>query len=321
MVLAAVALAIVGLGVGTYAIPVSDIVATLFGTGGERESVTVRDLRAPRMAAALLVGAALAAGGSLMQTLTRNPLGSPDLLGISAGASTGALVSIIVAGQLGAVVGVGALVGGAAAAAVVLALAALTRGTDRMGTVVLVGVAVGLLALAVNTFLISAASSQTALQASVWLTGSLHAVTWAQIGWLAGACALLLPAAAVATRPLRILVLGDDLATSLGARLRSAQLFVLAVSVLLVVVTVSVAGPIPFVALVAPALARRITGTAGSALGASVACGMLLVVAAEIVGTILLSPVTLPVGVVTGAIGGIYLLLLLAAPLWRSRRT
>lgn len=303
--LALVLLAVTG---GDYPVPVGEALAVLVGQAEGPSVVVVRDLRLPRALAAIGVGAALGLSGALFQTLVRNPLGSPDLIGFTQGAAAGAVAGIVLAGLTGAGLAGAALAGGVLTALVVY-LAAFRRGV--LGTrLVLVGIGVGAMLNAVTWWLLTRAGLTTAQTAAAWLIGSLNARGWAHVVVLALALAALLPVVVLAGRWLRILQLGDDVARALGVPLGGAQLLVVALGVGLCAVAVAVAGPVPFVALAAPQLARRLAG-GGLALAPAALVGAVLLLGSDILAQRAFGSVSLPVGVATGVLGGVYLAWLL----------
>lgn len=313
-----VALALVALTLGDYGISVGQVVAALAGRADDPlAAYFVLDVRAPRVVTALLVGAALGASGSLFQTLTGNPLGSPDVIGFSTGAATGALVQIILVGGGPAATATGAVVGGLVSAVVVYGLA--WRGGVAGSRLVLVGIGISATLGAVNHLLVVRASLTAAQTAAQWLAGSLNAVLWPQVALLGVAVAVLLPGALLLSRPLAMLPLGDPLAIGAGVHVERTRLLAVGTGVALVAVATATAGPVAFVALAAPHLVRRLTRAGGVPVAGSALMGALLVLGADVVGQRLLAPTQLAVGVVTGALGGIYLIVLLASE-WRRTR-
>lgn len=296
------------LSLGEYPIAPGDLVASLVGAGPPRVEPVVLRLRMPRALAGLLVGLALGLAGTLFQRLLRNPLASPDVVGVGAGASAAAVVSIVVLGASGAVVAGSAVVGAVATTALVVVLAG--RGRRFGGRFVLVGVGVSSALLALVSYLMTTASLTTAQQTQLWLTGSLGEVSWRATVPLLAACAVLVPAALLFGRALPRLELGDELASTLGLAVDRTRLAIVTVAVLLVGVAVATAGPVAFVALVAGPLAARVAGR--PSLPHAAAVGAALVLVADLVARHLPAPEPLPVGVVTGVIGAPYLLWLLA---------
>ena len=308
-----VALCVLSLTLGDYGLSVADSFRRLMGDGGPSDDFLgvyfVRSVRLPRMVAAVCVGCALGIAGAVFQTISGNPLGSPDIVGLSTGSATGALVAIIVLGSSPAVTGVGALVGGLASGIVIVACAGGVRVTGMR--VVLVGIGCSAALRAVNSLLIVKAPLEAAQRAQLWSAGSLAGVTMARVlplvvVLLAAACVL-----AWVSVPLGLVAMGDDVATGLGVRVRVVRIVAIVVAMVLVCAATAVAGPVSFVALSAPHVARRVSRSGGVGLAASAGVGGLIVLASDVVAQRIVAPHELPVGVVTGVVGGIYLLALL----------
>lgn len=290
---ALVAALLASLLLGSYALAPSDALRALVGSGDA--AFVVQQLRLPRAVTGALVGAALGAAGALLQALTRNPLGSPDMLGLTYGASAGAV--FVLAGGGGTVsVTAGALLGGLGTALLVAGLS--WRGGLRVQRLVLVGVGVAFTARAVVDLLLSRAGIDDAAQATAWLTGSLSARTWDDATRSALALAVLGPLALLLSRALDRLALGDEAAAALGVHVQRTKIAVVLVSVGLTAVAVTAAGPVVLVAVAAGPVARGLTRSAGTGVVPAALVGALLVSAADVVASDLL-PVALPVGVVT----------------------
>ncbi|WP_369139205.1 FecCD family ABC transporter permease [Modestobacter versicolor] len=311
--------AALSLGRGDYPISVLEVLRALVGLGDDTQRFIVLELRAPRVAVAVLVGIALGISGALIQTFARNPLASPDVLGVTGGASIGAVTVIVLGGTSasGALGGLGlpaaALVGGLLMAFLVFGLA-WNKGVDGY-RLVLVGIGLSAMAQAVVSYLLTRSDIQDAAVANVWITGSLNGRGWDQAVPLTVALVVLVPAALALSRVLGALQFGDDTARGLGVRVPQAQAVTVVVAVALAAFAVSAAGPIQFVALVVPQIAVRLTGGSRPPLLAAGLLGALLVVASDLVARTVL-PATFPVGVVTAVVGAPYLLWLLV----RGRR-
>ncbi|MFI6105659.1 FecCD family ABC transporter permease [Streptomyces sp. NPDC051310] len=309
LVLLTLAAGIVLIGSGDFPIAPADVVATLRGDGTGAQEFVVHDLRLPRVLVAVLVGAALGLGGAVFQSLTRNPLGSPDMLGFGQGATVGALTVIVVfQGDATAVAG-GAVVGGLVTGAAVYLLA-WKRGVHGF-RLVLVGIGVAAMLTAVIHYLLTKANLVDATRATVWMTGSLEGRDWTQFGPLLAVCCVLVPVVLAYGRPLRMLEMGDDAAYALGVKVERTRMVLMGSAVLLVAAAAAAAGPISFVALSAPQVARRLTRTPGPNLAASLLTGAALLLIADWAATNAFGERQLPVGVVTGVVGGVYLLWLL----------
>ena len=305
---------------GDFAIPLGDVVATLLGGGDPGQQFIIMELRLPQTLVAVLVGAALALSGALTQTFARNPLASPDILGITEGAALGAVAVIVLAGgsEYGAGLVSGALqevgvpvaafIGAIGTAALLYALS-WRRGIDGQ-RLVLIGIGLGATLMALTSWLLVQARIQDAGSAQVWLNGSLTSRGWEHATPLLWTLAILLPVSLLLVRTLNTMQLGDDSARGLGVRLQLTQLLTLVAAVGLASVAVSAVGPLEFVAFVVPQVALRLTGGSRPPVVASMVLGGCLVVGADLVTRVLL-PFALPAGLLTAAIGAPYLIWLL----------
>ncbi|WP_245573922.1 FecCD family ABC transporter permease [Amycolatopsis nigrescens] len=317
LLVAVLAIGTVAMTTGDYQLSVTEVLQTLVGNGPPGADFVVTTLRLPRLLTGLFVGAALAVSGAIMQSVSGNALGSPDIIGFTFGSSTGALIVIVVLnGSMFAVAG-GALAGGIGTA-IVLYLLAYKNGVHGL-RLILVGIGVGAMLVSVNGYLLTRASLQEALAAQTWLVGTLNGRGWEHAEPVGIGIAVLLPIAFYYGRRLAMLELGDDKAKALGVPAERSRLVLIVVSVMLVSIATAAAGPITFLALAAPQLARRLTKAAGPALVASALMGAFLLVLSDFVVQRAFSPTQLPVGIATGAIGGLYLAWLLAHE-WRRGR-
>ncbi|APU14704.1 FecCD family ABC transporter permease [Actinoalloteichus fjordicus] len=301
---------VVSLSLGDFPVPASEVLAWFVGGAQPTTDFIIGGLRLPRALTGLLVGVALGLSGALFQSLLRNPLASPDIIGITSGASASAVISIVVFGASGAAVSIGAVCG-ALVTALAIYLLAWRHGVAGQ-RLVLVGIGVAAILTAVISYVMTRSRVETAEAALVWLTGSLHSRTWAHATPLLWCLAVLLPLVVVLSRPLRALQLGDDSAAGLGVRVERSRLGLITVGVALAAVATAAAGPVSFVALVAAPIARRLTAGAGLALLPSALTGGLLVLTADLIALHLIDGVDFPVGVITGLVGAPYLLWLLA---------
>ncbi|WP_199747708.1 FecCD family ABC transporter permease [Actinomadura sp. WAC 06369] len=282
----------------------------LSALAGHGDSVlVVREWRLPRVAAALVFGAALGAAGAVFQNVTRNPLGSPDVIGLDAGAYTGVLVAITVFGGSAAGLATGSVAGGVLTAAAVYALS-LGSGVGGLRLVV-VGIAANAMLTAVNAWIILRADLDVAIAATGWQAGSLNGLDWAELRFPFLLCGAFLALLAVLSRALHQATLGDEVAASSGVHLNRLRLLAVLAGVGCTAAVTSASGPIVFVALAAPQIGRRLAGAPGVPLLPAALTGALLLSAADIAAQTVLAPVQLPVGVVTTAIGGTYLIWLL----------
>lgn len=300
---------VVALSLGSSEITPVQAAAALLSRGEPGDVFIVRGLRLPRVLTAVAVGAALGASGLLLQGLLRNPLGSPDVMGVTAGASLAAVLAI------GAAVApfLLPLAAGAGAGLAVVVLHLLSTRSGAAGArLVLAGIGIHAVASAATALAIARLPVGRLGAAEVWLAGSLNARNWMHVTAAAAGLLLALPAAFLLVRRLGVLELGDELAVGAGVPVRRTRVELLAVAAILAGTGVAVAGPIGFVALGAPHIARRLVGSSGSGtLVAAALVGALLVLLADVIGQWVLDPAPLPAGVVTAVIGAPYLLWLL----------
>lgn len=307
-------LAVLALGLGAVATPAAQVWATLWGGGDELTRQLVLDLRLPRVGVSLLCGAMFAASGAMMQGVIRNPLASPDIIGVGAGAGLAATVFLLAwpAAPPGGLPWA-ALAGAWGGFGLVLLLSREWRGAEGLHPVrlALVGVAVAAaLGAAQQLVLVRAPDGLGA--ALTFLAGTVYGADsvrlWRVLPW----ALVLLPAALLLARTLDVLNLGEDLATGLGTRVNPARLLSLGVGVALAGAAVTGAGILGFVGLLAPHLARLLVGAKhGRMLPVSMLLGALLVLAADTLGRALLPPLEVPAGIFTTLVGAPYFLYLL----------
>ncbi|GGQ64323.1 FecCD family ABC transporter permease [Streptomyces flaveolus] len=309
LLVVALAASVLLIGTGEFEIPAGDVLKTLAGDGNPSQEFIVNELRLPRVLVGLLVGAALGLGGALFQAISRNPLGSPDVLGLGQGATAGALVMIVLFSGTATQVTLGALAGGLVTGIGIYVLA-WKRGVHGY-RLVLVGIGMSAIVTAINGYLMTRADIVDAARAVVWMTGSLDGRDWAQVWPLLALCAVLVPLVLVNGRALRLMEMGDDISYALGVRVERVRMLLMVAAVLLTAAATAAAGPVSFVALTAPQLARRLTRSPGPNLLPSLCMGATLLVGADWVSQRAFGADQLPVGVVTGVLGGVYLLWLL----------
>ncbi|MCU4178243.1 FecCD family ABC transporter permease [Bosea sp. BH3] len=301
-------LAIAALGLGRTAFAPAAILQALAGESPAATRLVVVEWRLPRVAAALCAGAALGMAGALFQTLLRNPLGSPDVIGCDAGAFFGAILALLAGGSV-AVVAAGAFSGGLAAGLLVYVAAGSAR--TAPSRLILIGIAVGAGLSALNDWLIMVAPLDTALVAASWRQGALAGVDPARLVLGIALLAPLLLLGLAGSRSLRTLELGDDKALSLGEPAGRSRLRLGLLGLGLTATATLIAGPVGFVALIAPQAARRLLGSPGLPLTASALFGALFLLASDCVARLAFAPRVLPVGAVTACLGGICFVLLL----------
>lgn len=294
--------------VGESFVAPGEVVRVLFGRPSPDELV-VGTLRLPRLVVGLLAGLAFGIAGALVQTVARNPLASPDVIGVThgAGAATVAALSfnLVAADALPYV----SVAGGMAAALLVYVFA--WRGGLHSSRFVLVGIGVSVALGSLTQLLLTKGDYLVAQQAKVWLTGSLNSRGYEEAGPLLVVLAIGVPAAMWAARAQRSASFDDDTATALGVRLGRVRLGLTALGVVLASVATGAVGPVDFVALLAPQIARRLTRTAQTPLLSSALMGALIVVVADLLARRLFSPIELPTGVLTAAVGAPYLMWLI----------
>ena len=294
---------------GAVTLEFGQVIAALTGDAAKNITLVVTEWRLPRVLMALLVGAALGVSGAIFQSLMRNPLGSPDVMGFNTGAWSGVLVAMVLFGQHLTAIALAAMAGGIVTSFVVWALA-WRNGIDTF-RLIIIGIGIRAMLMAFNTWLLLRASLETAVSAGLWYSGSLNGLTWAKTWPSAPLLLVMLVCAALLVRRLRLLEMGDDSACALGVRVERSRLLLMLVAVVLTAGSTALAGPISFIALVAPHIARRLSGTARWGLMQSALCGALLLSLADFCAQRLFQPYQLPVGVVTVSLGGLYLIALL----------
>ncbi|MDR6225811.1 FecCD family ABC transporter permease [Desmospora profundinema] len=311
LLLANGALFTVNLGSGELSIPPLDVWLALLGQGSSADQMILHSLRLPRVVTACLVGIAMGTAGALFQGVMRNPLASPDIIGVTGGASVAAVAVLTFTGSGGGGWLPLAAFGGGAAAAALIYILAWKEGVSPL-RLVLIGIGIQTAAQGLTTLFLILSPIHTTSQAMVWLTGSIYASSWSTVYNLLPWLTVFLPLAWLLTRPLNLLQLGDPVAVGLGGAIQWHRFAITLTGVALAAAAVSVAGPIGFVGLMAPHIARLLTGPAyGSMLPAAALTGSMLVMAADWVARIAFSPLDLPAGLFTAVLGAPFLLVLL----------
>lgn len=288
--------------------PPLDVIRVILGHDVPGASFTVGTLRLPRAVLAVVSGMCFGMGGVAFQTMLRNPLASPDIIGISTGASAAAVFAIVILQLDGAAVSAVAIVGGLSVAMFVYGLS--HRG-GLVGTrLILIGIAMSAMLTSIISYVLSRAPSWDHQEATRWLAGSVNGATWSQV--LPVLFALLVFGSILLSRApaLEALPLGDDTAASLGVRVGPTRILVIAAAVGMIAFATSSTGPIAFVAFLAGPIAARVAGRNGSLLIPAALVGAVLVLAADYVGQFALGA-RYPVGVITGAMGAPYLIYLI----------
>lgn len=304
LALAMACVAMLALMTGSYALGPGQVLSAL--TGGETglAQTIVVEWRLPRVAAAVVFGAALGVSGAVFQSLLRNPLADPSVIGFTEGSYTGALVVILLVNGTYLQLAGGAVVGGMLTAVAVYVLA-YRQGVQGF-RLIIVGIGVAAMLTSLNVWLILKADLDQAMSAAAWGAGSLNGVSWDQVAVASACIAVLLLLAGGLSRPLRQMELGDDAAASQGVRIAPARLGLIVVGVALTATVTAASGPIGFISLVAPQIARRLARTAGITLVPAAFVGAFVCLTADYIAQHI-APTPLPVGIITVMVGGGYL--------------
>lgn len=288
--------------------PLTTVMRVLGGAEVPGVGFTVRELRLPRAVVSVLVGACFGLGGIAFQTMLRNPLASPDIIGISTGASTGAVFAIVVLSLSGPAVSMVAIASGLGVALLIYTLA--WRQGVTGGRLILIGIGLAAMLQSITAYLLMRAPSWTLQEALRWITGSENGVQLDQALPLFIALLLFGGLLLSRRRDLETLRMGDDIAAGLGVRLAATRIIVVVTAVALVAFATSVSGPVAFVAFLSGPIAARLMGRNGSLLVPAALVGALLVLLGDYAGQFLL-PARYPVGIVTGVLGAPYLIYLI----------
>lgn len=308
---------IISTGIGEVAISPINVLKTLFGYGTEMENLFIFSFRLPRIIIALLVGISLAVAGAILQGLIRNPLASPDIIGITGGGSVGVVLFLMLFTNKNNALIVSlkwmplAAFIGATIVGLLVYLLSWKNGSSSI-RLVLIGIGLSLLTDSLTTLFMIKGPIYQAAQANVWITGTVYAATWEQVRILLPVVLILLLISIISVRKVNIQELGDELATGVGSAVQKDRLFLLILSTALTGSAVAFAGVIGFVGLMAPHIGRRLVGSSfGSLLPVSALIGAILVMIADLIGRTLFSPLEVPAGVFTAAIGAPYFIYLL----------
>lgn len=300
--------AIASLTSGSYPIPIPDALRALSGEGEDMVRTIVIEWRLPRVLLAILLGASLGMSGAIFQSLTRNPLGSPDIIGFAAGSYTGALIVILLLSGGYYETAAGAIIGGILTALAVYLLA--WRNGMQGFRLIIVGIGISAMLSSFNSWMIKAADLNVALSAAIWGAGSLNGLGFDQLVPVAIVLIIILPLTMLLARPMRQLEMGDDAARASGVNANRTRVALMILGVALTAIVTAAAGPIAFISLAAPQIARRITRSAGVALIPSALTGSGLLIIADYAAQHAFAT-QLPVGIMTVSIGGVYFLTLL----------
>lgn len=306
---AVLALGLFSLMVGTLKLSIVEVFSAFSGELTGLKRTVVIDWRLPRVIAAIVFGAGLAISGAIFQSITRNPLGSPDILGFTSGSYTGALVVMLVIKSMSfTTIAFGSLIGGFATA-IIIYLFAFRNGTQGF-RLIIVGIAISTVLGSINSMLLLQSKAEVALTAGAWGVGSLNGIDWYHVlpGILLVLVLLIL--AVIMNRPLREMELGKDASKSHGVHFERTQFLLILIAVALTAAATAIMGPVTFVALAAPQIALRFTNTAES-LAPTAAVGAFVLLSADVLAQRMIPGMILPVGVLTLSLGGLYLVWLL----------
>jgi iron complex transport system permease protein len=317
MAIATALIFIVSTGIGDMNISPLSVIQVFFGGGTEMEQLVITSFRLPRIIIGLTVGISLAIAGGILQGMIRNPLASPDLLGITGGAAVAvvgflaffsdennALTVSIKWMPLAAFIGAGVI-------AILVYFLAWKNGVSPI-RLVLIGIGLSALMQALTTLMMILGPIYRASQANIWLTGTVNGSTWENVRILVPCMLILVIATMILARNMNVQELGDEIATGVGSRVQRQRLYFMMISTALIGSSVAFAGGIGFVGLMAPHMARRLVGSSfGSLIPVSALIGGMLVMLADLVGRTLFSPLEVPAGVFTSAIGAPYFIYLL----------
>ncbi|MBZ5750270.1 MULTISPECIES: FecCD family ABC transporter permease [Metabacillus] len=308
---------VISTGVGEVMINPINVFKTLLGYGTDMENLFIFSFRLPRIIIALLVGICLAVAGAILQGLIRNPLASPDIIGITGGGSVAMVLFLMLFSDKNNALTVSikwmpvAAFLGATILGLLVYLLSWKNGSSPI-RLVLIGIGLSLLTDSLTTLFMIKGPIYQAAQANVWITGTVYGATWAQVRILLPVVFILLLISIISVRNLNIQELGDELATGVGSSVQKHRLFLLILSTALTGSAVAFSGVIAFVGLMAPHIARRLVGSSfGALLPVSALIGAILVMAADLIGRTLFSPLEVPAGVFTAAIGAPYFIYLL----------
>ncbi|MCY9517607.1 FecCD family ABC transporter permease [Paenibacillus apiarius] len=305
------ALSLLSLSVGGVGVPLKEVLASLAGRNAEASNLIIMQFRLPRIAAAILIGAALAAAGALLQGVIRNPLASPDLLGVTGGASVAvvAFMTFVTGYSIHWVPFIA--IGGALVATTINYVFAWKKGVSPF-RLVLIGIGISTAMGALTTFLLISGPAYLAAQVLNWMTGSIYGTNWSYIEMLWPWVAVFIPLSLLLAKELNVQSLGEDVARGLGSRLQLSRMILLFYSVALAGAAVGVAGTISFIGLMAPHIARRLVGNSYKMIiPVSAFIGAIILLLADLAGRMLFQPLDIPAGVFTAGIGAPFFMYLL----------
>jgi len=305
------ALSLLSLSVGGVGVPLEEVLASLVGRNAEASNLIIMQFRLPRITAAILIGAALAAAGALLQGVIRNPLASPDLLGVTGGASVAvvAFMTFVTGYSIHWIPFIA--IGGALVTATLNYVLAWKKGVTPF-RLVLIGIGISTAMGALTTFLLISGPTYLAAQVLNWMTGSIYGTNWVYIEVLWPWVAIFIPLSLLMAKELNVQSLGEDVARGLGNRLQLSRMILLFYSVALAGAAVGAAGTISFIGLMAPHIARRLVGNCYKLIiPVSAFIGAIILLLADLAGRMLFQPLDIPAGVFTAGIGAPFFMYLL----------
>ncbi|WP_339195630.1 iron chelate uptake ABC transporter family permease subunit [Solibacillus sp. FSL R5-0449] len=293
---------------GNTIYPVQDVIKVLLGEQVKGATFAVNTIRFPRMVAGLFAGFAFGAGGYIFQTMLRNPLANPNVIGITTGSSAAAVFCIIVLNASNAVVSIAAVMGGLATAIFIYLLA---KGTSfSIGRLILIGIGIQAMLTAFINYLMLIGDTHDIPAAMRWLSGSLNGAKLANLYPLILIVCICTPILIYFAKRLEMLELGEQAATSLGVNTNQTRVILIITSVLMIALATAATGPIAFISFLAGPIAKKLVGVGFSGLIPAGLIGVILVLAADLIGQFAFET-RYPVGVITGIIGAPYLIYLL----------
>ena len=304
--------AMLSLTLGSTMLTFKTVIKELFGYGEGEYTFIIRTLRLPRVYLALLAGAALGISGLILQSIFRNPLASPDIIGITSGATASTVVYIALFMNTMGISGIPfAAMFGAGVVTLAIYLLAWNNGVTPI-RLVLIGIGLAIASSAVTTMMIVLSPTEIATKANLWMVGSIYGAQMKDLNFLLYAVGLFTPLLMLLAKDIHVQELGDDIAKGLGARIQLQRFLFILISVLLAGFAVAYVGAIGFVGLIAPHIARQLVGRSFSILiPVSGMIGAILVCAADLIGRIIFIPYDIPAGVFTAMIGAPFFIYLL----------
>lgn len=311
LILVNVAVFVISISLGDININPINVVKTILGRGTDEHTLVIHTLRLPRIIAAFLVGASLAAAGAILQGVIRNPLASPDIIGITSGAAVAAVAFITYFSEVSIKwLPVAAMIGAGITSMIIYSMA-WKKGVSPI-RLVLIGIGMNFLLVSITKVMLVLSPIYSASEAYIWLTGTVYGTSWEMVWTLLPWTALFIPLAMANARNVNVLQLGDYVATGVGSAVQRHRFVLMGISVALAGSAVAIGGGIGFIGLIAPHMTRRMIGPSfGGVLPVSALLGGLIVVAADLIGRTAFIPYDIPVGVFTAGVGAPFFIYLL----------